>query len=142
MRRTRELAAAMAVTLAIALGGCSWLLVRPPPPAVPPGAKPSCSESYAAPVVDAVFAVAYAIAAIEGGLITLSTLEGESEEDEIFTFVGGAVFVVAAGLAILHERSSSWGSRHVDRCRSLRHPRRRTDCGPSNLIFECQTSLP
>lgn len=102
----------IALATALAVAGCSFVLVRdapPPQPPLPSGippAPPSCTDHYTVPIIDAAIAT-LALA----GLIYFATSDDDMKE------VGMAV---EGGLAIGFGYSALRGRAKVKRCRAAR----------------------
>jgi len=107
MRRT--LAALVMVALLPGGSGCSFLLVKGPPPIEEQAGPLACTDSFGSPIVDAVFAAAFAATGVH-----------QAMRDDVDAYFEGArrnsVIAAAVGAAAL-AASSYYGFSRTHACR-------------------------
>ena len=126
---TRSWRALPSVGVLCALGcaclhGCSWLFVTPAPKPRPALQEPVCTQSIASPVVDTVFAAAFATLTVSSlvGLAEQNADDCDSSSDEFciefdFTEMFVTVAVLAGAGAGVHTASAVYGYGKTDECR-------------------------
>jgi len=145
-----------ALLLGSAVGGCSWTFVDAPPPEVPEGQLPECTESQAAPIADAVFAALGAAAVVAGAGLMGAVLGADtSGEDYLRDGIGLGVGLplIIGGVATLISFAVSADDGFTDtaacteaRVHGLHGPRTPRSRGPHDVLsspcgdcasFEC-----
>lgn len=87
--RRLPLRPALSVLLALQLGACSWLGVQPPPEHHQELDRIECTDGNAFPILDAFFAVGYALTGI--GLLAVQATKANDESKADATLVAGSL---------------------------------------------------
>ena len=116
----------------VLLNSCSWIAVTPAPHDIRASQEPTCTESVAAPVVDTVFAVAYATLAISSliGLAQQHANDCNATQEFCINLDFTPLFAVTAiatgAAAVVHGASAAYGYPKTAKCRSTRSTWRQT----------------